>query len=129
MLCASERPTAIADRADPGEAGGDRAGLRVGEDDRGRREAATVTPPPAVVTAEAPVTDASTLVAIVLSVHRPPTEAVSAPSAEAATATAAARTLAVIDALSVARTSTPVPAEIEPPVTVACTCEAPVARS
>ena len=86
-------------------------------------------PPAAVVTADAPVTDASTLVAIVLSVHSPPTEAVSALSADAATATAAASTLAVIDELSVARISTPVPAVIEPPVTVARACDAPVARS
>ena len=38
---------------------------------------------------------------------------------------AAASTRAVIDALSLARTSTPVAAEIEPPVTVARACDAP----
>ncbi len=67
--------------------------------------------------------------AIVLSVHSPPTAALSALSAEAATATAAARTRAVIAELSAARISTPVPAEIEPPVTVAFACDAPVVRS
>ena len=128
MLWASERPTAIAVALAPArlaETAPALASARMTEE----TVAATVIPPPAVVTADAPVTDASTLVAIVLSVHRPPTEAVSAPSAEAATATAAARTFAVIEALSVARTSTPVPAEIEPPVTVALACEAPVVRS
>ena len=91
--------------------------------------AATVIPPPVVVTDDAPVD--GRLDAGGDRVVRPQAadRRGQPPAAEAATATAAASTVAVIDALSVARTSTPVPAEIEPPVTVARACEAPVVRS
>src|SRR3954464_15395101 len=121
VLCASERPTAIAVAPEPARLADTAPAVafaRITED----TVAATVTPPVVVVTNAAPVTEASTLVAIVLSVHRAPTEAVSALAPGAATAPAPARTRAVIAELSAARISTPVPAEIEPPVTVAFAC-------